>query len=72
MLLGLVAGYFVFLAAMGLFNEVWKPQLRDANASDDLGIVGYLSYLALYVMTAWALLNASFKLIDGLPAATME
>ena len=23
-------------------------------------------------MTAWALLNASFKLIDGLPAAAME
>ena len=72
MLLGLVAGYFVFLAAMGLFNEVWKPQLRDANASDGLGIVGYLAYLAIYVMTAWALLNASFKLIDGLPAAAME
>ena len=72
MLFGLVAGYFVFLAAMDLFNEVWKPHLRDANASDGLGIVGYLAYLAIYVMTAWALLNAAFKLVDGLPAAAVE
>ena len=29
MLLGLILGYFVFLAAIGLFNQVWLPQMRD-------------------------------------------
>ena len=33
MLLGLILGYFTFLAAIGLFNEVWLPQMRDAGAS---------------------------------------
>ena len=33
MLLGLILGYFVFLAGIGLFNQVWLPQMRDASAS---------------------------------------
>ena len=31
MLFGLIAGYFVFLAGIGLLNEVWLPQMRDAG-----------------------------------------
>ena len=49
MLLGLILGYFVFLAAIGLFNQVWLPQMRDAGASGGLGPVGFLAMLALYV-----------------------
>ena len=40
MLLGLILGYFVFLAGIGLFNQVWLPQMRDAGASGGLGTGG--------------------------------
>ena len=72
MLLGLILGYFVFLATMGLFNQVWLPQMRDAGASGGLGPVGFLAMLALYVIVAYGLMNASFKLIDLLPAAVLD
>ncbi len=72
MLLGLILGYFVFLAAIGLFNQVWLPQMRDAGASGGLGPVGFLAMLALYVIVAYGLMNASFKLIDLLPAAVLD
>ena len=39
MLLGLILGCFVFLAAIGLFNQVWLLQMRDAGASGGLGPV---------------------------------
>ena len=72
MLLGLILGYFTFLAAIGLFNEVWLPQMRDAGASGGLGPIGFLAMLTLYVMIAYGLMNASFKLIDLLPAAVLD
>ena len=72
MLLGLILGYFVFLAGIGLFNQVWMPQMRDAGASDGLGPVGFLAMLALYVIVAYGLMNASFKLIDLLPSAVLD
>ena len=72
MLLGLIFGYFVFLAAIGLFNQVWLPQMRDAGASGGLGPVGFLAMLALYVIVAYGLMNAAFKLIDLLPGAVLD
>ena len=72
MLFGLIAGYFVFLAGIGLFNEVWLPQMRDAGASGGLGPIGFLAMLTLYVMIAYGLMNASFKLIDLLPSAVLD
>ena len=73
MLLGLILGYFVFLAGIGLFNQVWLPQMRDAGASSGgLGPVGFLAMLALYVIVAYGLMNASFKLIDLLPSAVLD
>ena len=72
MLLGLILGYFVFLAGIGLFNQVWLPQMRDAAASGGLGPVGFLAMLALYVIVAYGLMNASFKLIDLLPSAVLD
>ena len=72
MLFGLIAGYFVFLAGLGLFNEVWLPQMRGASASGGLGPVGFLAMLTLYVMIAYGLMNAAFKLIDILPSAVLD
>ena len=72
MLLGLILGYFVFLAGIGLFNQVWLPQMRDAGASGGLGPVGFLAMLALYVIVAYGLMNAAFKLIDLLPSAVLD
>ena len=72
MLFGLIAGYFVFLAGIGLFNQVWLPQMRDAGASGGLGPIGFLAMLTLYVMIAYGLMNASFKLIDLLPSAVLD
>jgi len=72
MLLGLILGYFVFLAGIGLFNQVWLPQMRDAGASGELGPAGFLAMLALYVIVAYGLMNASFKLIDLLPSAVLD
>ncbi len=72
MLFGLIAGYFVFLAGISLFNQVWLPQMRDAAASGGLGPIGFLAMLTLYVMIAYGLMNASFKLIDLLPSAVLD
>ncbi len=72
MLLGLILGYFVFLAGIGLFNQIWLPQMRDAGASGGLGPVGFLAMLALYVIVAYGLMNASFKLSDLLPTAVLD
>ena len=72
MLFGLILGYFVFLAGFGLFNDIWLVQMRDANAVDRLGPVGYLAMLTIYVMVAYGLMNVSFKLIDVLPNAALD
>ena len=72
MLFGLILGYFVFLAAIGLLNAIWLPQLRDAGASDGLGPIGFLAMLTLYVMICYALMNGAFKLIDLLPSAVLD
>ena len=71
MLFGLILGYYVFLAAMGLFNGTWLPQLRDAAGSDGLGPIAYVALLTLYVMTAYALINGAFKLVDLMPSAVL-
>lgn len=71
MLFGLVIGYFLFLALMAMFNQVWVPRMVDANASSGLDAIDFAAMLALYVMVAYGLLNASFKLIDILPDAVL-
>lgn len=72
MIFGLILGHFAFVAIVSLFNGVWTPLLRDVRASDGLGPVAYLAYLAIYVMVVYALVNASFKLIDLLPSVVMR
>ncbi len=71
MLFGLVLGYYVFLAVMGMFNEVWLPRMADTIAARGESIVDFIAMLALYVMVAYGLVNAAFKLIDMLPAAVL-
>ena len=72
MVFGLVLGYFVFLAVMERFNQVWMIHLQGTNLAHSVGVVGYLAYLMLYVIVAYALLNGALKLIDVLPSATLE
>ena len=71
MLFGLVMGYFVFVVAMGLFNETWLVRMADASSSGGLGPVSFLAMLAIYVFVAYGILNACFKLIDVLPDAVL-
>ena len=71
MLFGLVLGYFVFVVAMGLFNETWLVRMADASSSGGLGMVSFLAMLAIYVFVAYGILNACFKLIDILPDAVL-
>ena len=72
MLFGLVLGYFLFLAAMGLFNDVWVPLLEDVNTSSGLDLIDFLGLLALYLIVAYGIVNACFKAIDVLPNAVIE
>ena len=71
MLFGLILGYFVFVAGIELLNLVWLPQLRDAHALAQLGLVGGVSMIVLYVILCYGLMNASFKLIELLPGAVL-
>ena len=72
MLFGLVIGYLAFVVMMELFNEIWVPRMRDANNSAGLSVVSFLAMLAVYVLVAYGILNACFKLIDVLPAAVLD
>lgn len=72
MLFGLVLGYFVFVAAIDLFNGAFLPHLRDAGASDSLGLMGYVAMLAIYTMVAYGLMNGSMRLIEILPSTAIE
>ena len=45
--------------------------LTDATGSEGLGLVDFVAMLALYVMVAYGLVNAAFKLIDVLPNAVL-
>ncbi len=72
MLFGLILGHTVFVAAMGLFNEIWLPRLREVNGSTSLGVIDALAMLSIYVVVTYVLMNSAFKLIDGLPDAVLQ
>ena len=72
MLFGLIIGYFVFVAMVGLFNEIWVPRLRAVSATGGLGPIDFIAMLAVYVIVVYGLVNASFKLIEILPNAVLE
>lgn len=72
MLFGLVLGYFLFLAAMGLFNEIWLPRMRDLTEGGGLDVIDFVALLVLYVIVAYGIANACFKAIDLLPNAVLD
>lgn len=72
MLFGLVTGYLLFVTIMAAFNTVFRGLVFDAGASDGIGVVGWLSMLAIYLMAVYGLMNACFKLIDHLPSVAMD
>ena len=72
MVLGLVLGTFVFLAAMEVLNALWVPQMQRAQASGLADPVGFLAMLVLYTVIAWTLMNSAFRLIDTLPRVILQ
>ncbi len=72
MLFGLVTGYLLFVTLMDTFNDVFRGLVFDAGASDGIGVLGWLTMLAIYLMVVYGLMNACFKLIDQLPAVAMD
>lgn len=72
MLFGLVIGYLLFVTLMQTFNDVFRGLVFDAGASDGIGVLGWLTMLAIYLMVVYGLMNACFKLIDQLPAVAMD
>ena len=72
MILGLIVGYLVFTVVIELFNAIWLTQMKESAAEIGPGIIQYAVFVALYVMIAYGLLNASLKLIEMLPDAVMN
>ena len=72
MILGLIVGYLVFTVVIELFNAIWLTQMRGSAGEIGPGIIQYAVFVALYVMIAYGLLNASLKLIEMLPDAVMN
>ena len=72
MLFGLVLGYYLFLAVMGLFNDIWLPRIQDLTQSSGLDVIDFVALLAIYVLVAYGIVNACFKAIDVLPNAVLE
>ncbi len=72
MIFGLIVGYLVFTVVIELFNAIWLTQMRESAGEIGPGIIQYAVFVALYVMIAYGLLNASLKLIEMLPDAVMN
>ena len=72
MIFGLVVGYLVFTVVIELFNAIWLTQMKESAGEIGPGIIQYAVFVALYVMIAYGLLNASLKLIEMLPDAVMS
>ena len=72
MIFGLIVGYLVFTVVIELFNAIWLTQMQGSSGEIGPGIIQYAVFVALYVMIAYGLLNASLKLIEMLPDAVMN
>ena len=72
MILGLVIGYFAFVVVIGLFNEIWVPQMQTATGDPGAGVSQFVVLLALYIMVVYGLLRTCMALIEGLPNGVME
>ena len=72
MILGLIIGYLVFTVVIEFFNEIWLTQMKQSTSEEGPGLIRYAVFVALYVMIAYGLLNASLKLIESLPDSVMN
>lgn len=72
MILGLVIGYFAFVVIVGLFNEIWVPQMKTATEDPGAGVSQFVVLLALYIIIVYGLLRTSMGLIEGLPNGVMD
>lgn len=72
MILGLVIGYFSFVVIIGLFNEIWVPQMKTATEDPGAGVSQFVVLLALYIIIVYGLLRTSMGLIEGLPNGVMD
>ncbi len=72
MILGLIIGYFVFVVAIGLFNEIWVPQMQTGTGDPGAGIAQFVVMLLIYIVIVYVLLRTSMGLIEGLPNGVME
>ncbi len=72
MILGLVIGYFAFVVTVGLFNEIWVPQMKTATGDPGAGVSQFVVLLALYIIIVYGLLRTCMGLIEGLPNGVME
>ncbi len=68
MVFGLILGYFTFKAVISLLNAVWVPLMQTSHAAAAASPLGFLAMTAIYCIIAYGAANASFKLIDILPA----
>ena len=67
MIFGLVLGYFVFVAAIGLLNWQYEAHLEGVNESGRLGGLTFLVAFVVYAVVAYIVANVSFKAIDVIP-----
>lgn len=72
MILGLVFGYFVFLASMDLFNWLYVEHLYGLTGASRMNVLTSLVALGMYVVVAFAVANATFKCIDLVPQEVLH
>ena len=72
MILGLVIGYFAFVVVIGLFNDIWVPQMKTATGDPGAGVSQFVVLLAIYIIIVYGLLRTCMGLIEGLPNGVME
>ena len=72
MILGLVFGYFVFLAMMELLNWLYVDHLQGLTNSTRMNVLTALVAMGMYVVIAVGVANAAFKSVDLVPQEVLR
>ena len=72
MVLGLVFGFFIFMAMIGLFNWMFEAHLEGSGTASTMGAITLLISLVVYTVVAFGIANASFKAIEVVPGEVMR
>ncbi len=67
MVMGLVIGYLIFIAVVGVLNSFLTPHIMAVENASEVGVIGSLAFTVIHAVIAYGLANASFKAIDILP-----